>query len=268
MIKSNGNLMQILVTNDDGILSPGLWALVAVLKSIARVAVVAPDREQSASGTSVSLRQPLRVQKVSPVISGVEAYSVEGTPCDSVILALGKLIKGDVNLVVSGINQGHNLGDDILISGTVGAALQGYLRGLPALAVSVATTDNSGIENAAQLAKLLAKMIINQNLPADIFLNINLPDLPLAGIKGIKIAQPAHKTHIDSVEEGHDGRRKYYWLVRQKQGKNAAENTDIQLLENGYISLTALHNTLFHKTAPRIDSNLCSELFQELKRLE
>ena len=122
--------MQILVTNDDGIFSPGLWALVAELKSIARVVVVAPDMEQSASGTAVSLRQPLRVQKISPVVSGVEAYSVEGTPCDSVILALGKLIKDEVSLVVSGINQGHNLGDDIHISGTVGAALQGYLRGL------------------------------------------------------------------------------------------------------------------------------------------
>jgi len=116
--------MQILITNDDGILSPGLWALAAELKSIARVVVVAPDREQSASGTAVSLRQPLRVQKIPPSISGVEAYSVEGTPCDSVILALGRLIKGEVNLVVSGINQGYNLGDDILISGTVGAALQ------------------------------------------------------------------------------------------------------------------------------------------------
>ena len=214
--------MQILVTNDDGILAPGLWALVAELKSIARVVVVAPDREQSASGTAVSLRQPLRVQKISPVVSGVEAYSVECTPCDSVILALGKLIKDDVNLVVSGINQGHTLGDDILISGSVGAALLGYLRGLHAL----------------------------------------------AEINGIKIAHPAHKTHIDTVEEGHDGRRKYYWLVRQKQDNNADENTDIQVLENGYISLTALHNTLFRKTIPVIDDILCSELFQELKRLE
>lgn len=260
--------MQILVTNDDGILAPGLWALVAELKSIARVVVVAPDREQSASGTAVSLRQPLRVQKISPVVSGVEAYSVEGTPCDSVILALGKLIKDDVNLVVSGINQGHNLGDDILISGTVGAALQGYLRGLPALAISVAATDNSSWGNTARLAKLLAERIKAKNLPADIFLNINLPDLPLADIKGIKIAQPAHKTHIDTVEEGHDGRRKYYWLIRQKQDNNANENTDIQVLENGYISLTALHNTLFRKTIQGIDDNMCSELFQELKRLE
>lgn len=260
--------MHILVTNDDGILAPGLWALVRELKGIARVTVVAPDREQSASGTAVSLRQPLRVQKVSPVVPGVEAYSVEGTPCDSVILALGKLIKDDVTLVVSGINQGHNLGDDVFISGTVGAALQGYLRGLPALAVSVAAEDNSGRENAARLAKLLAEKIIAKKLPSDIFLNINLPNLPLAAIKGVKITQPAHKTHIDSVEEGHDGRREYYWLVRQKQNNNAAKNTDIQLLENDYISITALHNTLFRKDVAAINDSLCSELFRELKKLK
>lgn len=260
--------MQILITNDDGVLAPGLWALVRELKDVARVIVAAPDREQSASGTAVSLRQPLRVQKVSPVVPGIEAYSIEGTPCDSVILALGKLIKDDVNLVVSGINKGHNLGDDILISGTVGAALQGYLRGLPALAFSVAATNNSGWENAARLAKLLGEKIIAKNLPSDIFLNINLPDLPLADIKGIKIAQPAHKTHIDTVKEGHDGRREYYWLVRQKQDNNAGKNTDMQLLESGYITITALHNTLFRKTIPAINDSLCSELFRELKKLK
>ncbi len=257
--------MQILITNDDGILAPGLWALVRELKGIARVVVVAPDREQSASGTAVSLRQPLRVQCISPIISNVAAYSVEGTPCDSVILALGKLIKNDVSLVVSGINQGHNLGDDILISGTVGAALQGYLRGLPAMAVSVAAEDNYGWENAARLARLLAEKILNRELPADIFLNINLPPLKLLDIVGIKIAQPAHKTHIDTVEEGHDGRRKYYWLVRQKQNNNNDSNTDIQLLESGYISITALHDTLFRKSVAAINNSLCSELYRELK---
>ena len=125
--------MRVLVTNDDGIFAPGLWILVKELKSIARVVVVAPDREQSAIGTAVTLRQPLRVQRVSPLVPGVETYSVEGTPGDSVILALGKLIKSRVDLVISGINQGPNLGDDVLISGTVAAALQGYLRGLPPL---------------------------------------------------------------------------------------------------------------------------------------
>jgi len=148
--------MKILVTNDDGIFASGLWTLVRELKSIAQVVVVAPDREQSATGTAVTLRQPLRVQRVAPMVTDIEAFSVEGTPCDSVILALGKLMKNSADLVISGINQGPNLGDDILISGTVGAALQGYLRGLPALAISVAGAEKAYLDNAAKLATLLA----------------------------------------------------------------------------------------------------------------
>ena len=119
--------MKILVTNDDGIFARGLWVLAKELSSIAQVIVVAPDREQSAIGTAVTLHQPLRAQKVRPILPEIETYSVEGTPADSVILALGKLVKGKVDLVISGINQGQNLGQDVLISGTVSAALQGYL---------------------------------------------------------------------------------------------------------------------------------------------
>ena len=258
--------MQILITNDDGISASGLWTLVKEIKGIAQVVVVAPDREQSATGTAVTLRQPLRVQKVNPMVTGIEAYSVEGTPCDSVILALGKLMKNSADLVISGINQGPNLGDDILISGTVGAALQGYLRGLPALAISVANTEKAHFEDAAKLATLLARKIDTNGLPKDIFLNINLPDRPLADIKGVKVTQPGHKSHIDTVEEGHDGRQKYYWLVRQKLGTNIEENTDIQALEQGNISITALHTALFGKPSLGITDSLCSELFHELRQ--
>src|SRR4030042_1065086 len=163
--------MKILVTNDDGILADGLWKLVKELKNVAQVVVVAPDREQSAIGTAVTLRQPLRVQKVAPMVAGIEAYSVEGTPCDSVILALGKLIKDGIQMVISGINPGPNLGDDVLISGTVGAALQGYLRGLPALAVSVDVGTSHSLSAAARLAALLAQKIETKILPGNIFLN-------------------------------------------------------------------------------------------------
>jgi 5'-nucleotidase len=258
--------MAILVTNDDGIFAPGLRVLAKELKSVARVVVVAPDREQSATGTSVTLRQPLRVQRVTPIVPDVDTYSVEGTPSDSVILALGKLTKNRVDMVISGINQGPNLGDDVLLSGTVGAALQGYLRGLPALAISIANADSHYLDNAAKLAALLARKILAGTLPVDMFLNINLPDLPLAEIKGIKITQPAHKTHIDTVEEGHDGRREYYWLVRQKLGTNTDKDTDIWTLEQGNISITALHNTLFQKPPLGITDSLCSDLFQKLKQ--
>jgi 5'-nucleotidase len=145
----------ILVANDDGIFAPGLWALARELKNIDDVVAVAPDREQSATGTSVTLRQPLRVRKISPVVSDVNTFAVEGTPSDSVILGLEKLAK-DAGMVVSGINSGQNLGDDVLISGTVGAALQGYLRNLPAIAVSVGTVDTADLQTAARLVRLLA----------------------------------------------------------------------------------------------------------------
>jgi len=256
--------MRILVTNDDGILAPGLWALVRQLIDVAEVVVVAPDREQSATGTAVTLRQPLRVQKATPLIGGVKAFSVEGTPCDSVILALEKLIDEPVDLVVSGINQGLNLGDDMLISGTVGAAMQGYMRGLPSIAVSIPAEYNQW-QDSARLAKLLAETVKAGELPQDIFLNVNLPELPASEIKGMKLTQPAHKTHIDSVDEGYDGRRKYYWLVRKKLNNNSAANTDMWALEHGFISITTLHTTLFHKPVTGIDESLYRRLFQSFK---
>jgi len=258
--------MKILVTNDDGIFAQGLWILVKELNNIAQVVVVAPDREQSATGTAVTLRQPLRVQRVRPLVPEVETYSVEGTPADSVILALGKLVKDKIDLVISGINQGPNLGDDVLISGTVGAALQGYLRGFPAFAISVAAVDSLYLDNAAKLAALLAKKIDSSALPTNILLNVNLPNLPLAKIKEIKITQLASGSHTDTVEEGHDGIRKYYWLVRRGINKDRDERTDIWAIEQGNISITPLHTNLSNKSSPPIMDSLCSDLFQELQQ--
>ena len=258
--------MRILVTNDDGIFAPGLWTLVKELKNIAQVVVVAPDREQSAIGTAVTLRQPLRVQRVRPLVPEVETYSVEGTPADSVILALGKLVKNKIDLVISGINQGPNLGDDVLISGTVGAALQGYLRGLPALAISVAAADSLYLDNAARLATLLAKKIDSNSLPTNIFLNINLPSLPLVKIKGVKITRLASGSYTNTVEERFDGQREYYWVVRQKTNTDADRKTDIWAIEQGNISITPLHTNLGNKPSPLILNSLWSNLLQELQK--
>ncbi len=258
--------MKVLVTNDDGIVAEGLWTLVKELKNIAQVVVVAPDREQSAIGTAVTLSQPLRVQEVRPVVPGVEAYSVEGTPADSVILALEKLVKNEIALVISGINQGLNLGNDVLISGTVGAALQGYLRGFPALAVSVSPEDNLYLDNAAKVAALLAEKIASNALPSNIFLNVNLPNLPLAKIRGIKVTRLASESHTDTVEEGHDGKRKYYWLVRQRINRNRDDMTDIGAIEQGNISITPLHTYLDNKSSPVITDGFCSEILEELQK--
>ncbi len=257
--------MKILLTNDDGMFAPGLWTLVKELKSIAQVVVVAPDREQSAIGTAVTLRQPLRVQRVRPMVAEVETYAVEGTPADSVLLALGKLVGNKIDMVISGINQGVNLGDDVLISGTVSAALQGYLRGFPALAISTAAVDSLYLDNAAKLATLLAKKIDDNALPTNILLNVNLPNLPLAKIKGVKITRLASRSHTDTVEEGHDGKKAYYWLVRQKANKSTSEKSDIWAIEQGNISITPLHTNLSQKPSPPLPDSLFSELLQELR---
>ncbi len=257
--------MKILVTNDDGILAPGLWTLVKALKKIAQVTVVAPDREQSAIGTAVTLRQPLRVQRVRPLVPEVETYSVEGTPADSVILALAKLVKNRIDLVVSGINHGANLGDDVLISGTVSAALHGYLHGFPAVAISIDGVDSPHLDTAAELAALLARRIESNSLPANILLNVNLPDLPSDQIKGVEITRLASGSHTDEVEEGHDGRRKYYWLLRQKINKDADKQTDIWAIEQGSISITPLYSNLLNIPSPPIPDSLCSDLLRELQ---
>ncbi len=261
-----GLLMKILVTNDDGIFAQGLWVLVKELKNIAQVVVVAPDREQSAIGTAVTLSQPLRVQEVRPMVPEVEAYSVEGTPADSVILALEKLVKNKIELVISGVNQGLNLGDDVFISGTVGAAVQGYLRGIPAIAISIAPTDSLYLDDAAKVAALLAEKISSSALPANIFLNVNLPNLPLAKIKGVKVTRLASQSHTETVEEGHDGKRKYYWLVRQRINKDRDKTTDIWAIEQGNISITPLHTYRDGKSSPIITESFCSDLFQELQK--
>ncbi len=258
--------MRILATNDDGIFAQGLWALVKALTKIARVTVVAPDRERSAIGTAVTLRQPIRVQRVKPLVSEVETYSVEGTPADSVILAVTKLVSQKIDLVVSGINHGPNLGNDVLISGTVGAALQGYLHGFHAIAISVDARENPYLDNAAELAALLAKRIESNPLSTNIFLNVNLPNLPLAQIKGLEITRLSHISHTNTVKEENGGKEGYYQLLRQKIDKPADNKTDAWAIEQGNISITPLHTNLSNNPSPSIPDSLFSDLLQELQK--
>jgi 5'-nucleotidase len=200
------------------------------------------------------------------VVPEVETYSVEGTPSDCVILALNILAKNKIDLVVSGVNQGANLGDDVLISGTVAAALQGYLRGLNALAISTDAIRSRYLDTAARLVTLLAKWIDANTLPSNVFLNVNLPELPLTEIEEIKITRLASATHIDTAKEGNDGKRKYYWLVRHKTDKAAGSQTDVWAVEQGNISITPLHTDLLHRSALAIPDDLSSDLLQELRQ--
>ena len=256
--------MKILVTNDDGILSEGLWILVQELKSIADVTVVTPDRELSGIGTAVSLRKPLTIRKVKPMAPDVEAYSIDGTPTDSVILGLGKLMNGGADMVVSGTNRGLNLGEDVHISGTVSAALQAYLLGLTTLAVSAPWDNRPSLDIAARVAAILTKKIAANSPQTRIFLNVNVPDLPLAEIAGAKITSLARASHLNTVEEGNRGRQKYYWLVRQKISETTDNNTDIWALEQGNISITPLYTNRADKPPHHILNSLCSDLLQQL----
>lgn len=258
--------MKILATNDDGISAEGLRTLVRELRSFAEVIVVAPDRERSAIGTAVTLRQPLRAKQVKPLVPEVETYAVEGTPADSVLLALGNLVKGKVDLVISGINQGFNLGDDVHISGTVGAALQGYLHGFSSLAISTDRENNQYLDTAAKLAALLAKRIAADSLPSGVFLNVNLPNLPLAKISSAQVTRLASESHINTVEEGDDDTGKYYRLVRQRLNKGNEDKTDVGTIERGSISITPLHTSLAGKLPPLTIDNLCADLLQELQK--
>jgi 5'-nucleotidase len=262
--------LRILVSNDDGIYADGIWALAGELTRIAEVIIVAPDREQSAVGTAVSLRKPLRVQEIKPLISGIKAYSVEGTPSDAVIVGLGKVVSGRVDLVVSGINQGSNLGEDVLISGTVGAALSGYLRGFPALAVSCEHTrfSRSYLEEVGRFAALLAGRIFSAGFPSAPFLNLNMPDLPMSMVKGIKITALAHRSHVNTVEEGHDGKRTYYTLVRASVNHQVEKRSDIGATGQGYITLTPLHLFLNDRIPSVKVEKLVDGLFQEFESEE
>ena len=229
--------MKILVTNDDGIQSEGLWTLVRELQKIAQVTVVAPDGERSAIGTAVTLFQPLHVEEAKSPVAAVNAYAIDGSPSDCVILALGNLIEDRVDMVVSGINPNLNLGEDVHISGTVGAALQGYFRGLPALAISAPPESQHWPEPAARVAAMLVDRMAGHS-PAKIFLNVNVPDRPLPESAGVKITRLARSSHINTVEEENDGQRKQYRLVRARL-TNTGDNTDIQAIEQGNISITA-----------------------------
>jgi 5'-nucleotidase len=256
--------MKILVTNDDGIRAEGLWTLAGELSKIAEVTVVAPDGERSAIGTAVTLFQPLHVEEVAAPLDGVTAYTIDGSPSDCVILALGKLVR-DVAIVVSGVNPNLNLGEDVYISGTVGAAMQGYFRGLPALAVSAPPGSQAGLDTGARVAAILAQKMMSER-PAKIFLNVNVPDLPLKEIKGVKITRLARSSHINSVEENNEGTRKQYQLVRERLSAAGSDGTDIQAVMQGDISITPLYTSLLDKPPQRLLKKLQAELLNELKK--
>ncbi|MCK5071601.1 MAG: 5'/3'-nucleotidase SurE [Desulfocapsa sp.] len=224
-----------LITNDDGIQSPGLDALVQALSSQAECMVIAPDRDNSAVSHSLTMNRPLRVTKLRDGF-----YTVDGTPTDCVAIGLNKIIKQKPDMLISGINPGPNLGDDISYSGTVSAAVEGTMYGIPSLAVSLAGEAPYDFSRAAQLAVKLTKLILKQGLPQDTLLNANVP--ASNSIKGIKITRQGRRLWDNAIQETLDPwGRKHYWIGGGTPSPAQGEDTDVYAVNNGYISVTPIH---------------------------
>jgi len=227
-------LKRILVTNDDGVYSEGIRLLAAELRTLAEVIVVAPDREQSASGHSLTLQRPLRMQRIEE-----DVYSVDGTPTDCVNLGvLWLLADNPPDLIVSGINFGFNLGDDVTYSGTVSATFEGTLLGIPSVAFSQEVAENFSFAAAAGFARAFVELLCARKLPKDLLLNVNIPAGEVTGISFTKLG---HRVYKQSVVEKKDPRgRRYFWIAGTPKWKND-EGTDHQAVSQGRISITPLH---------------------------
>jgi 5'-nucleotidase len=227
----------ILVSNDDGIRAAGIRALEAALAPLGEVWVVAPDREQSAASHSLSLYRPLRVEMVDE-----RHYAIDGTPTDAVNLAINGIMKQKPDLVVSGINHGGNLGDDITYSGTVSAAMEGTLLGVPSIAISLVSHDAPDFGPAAAFAARLARTVAEHGMPRDTLLNVNVPGVPAAELRGYRITRQGKRRYGDAIVEHLDPRgRKYFWIGGEDLGFIPAEGTDCTEVAGGYISITPLH---------------------------
>lgn len=234
--------MNILLTNDDGIYAEGIRILAEVLiKSGHNVTIAAPDRERSAAGHSITIREPLRVKKIDMKIDGVNSYMITGTPADCVKIGLEKIVIQKPDIVISGINNGPNLGFDVLYSGTVSAAMEAYMMGYNSLAVSLKYNGNNNYFTAS---KIIEKYISENDfslLSDKVLLNINIPDLPEEKIKGIKYTSLGTSLYEDTFEKRIDPMgNPYYWLTDGGGRKEKAENSDIRVIKENNITITPL----------------------------
>ena len=228
--------MNILISNDDGYQSKGIKVLADALKDFARITVVAPDRNRSGASNSLSLHNPLRV---SPGEQGV--YYVNGTPTDCVHLGVTGLLPDEQDMVVSGINHGPNLGDDVLYSGTVAAAMEGRFLGLPAVAVSLAGEAPSQFESAARVAVTVVDRLIRHPLPGDTILNVNVPDLPYERIRGFMATRLGNRHRAEPVIRTRDPKgSEIFWIGPAGARQDAGPGTDFHAVDSGYVSITPL----------------------------
>ncbi len=231
-----GNETTILVTNDDGIRARGLLALAEALREIGRVVIVAPEQEQSASSHAITLHKPLRINEYEPALIGVS-----GTPTDCVLLAVKRLLGREPDLIVSGINHGPNMGEDVNYSGTVAAAIEGSILGIPSIAISIVSRDPENIDSAADASRYLSAKMLKQEVPRSTIWNVNIPDLPKDRIQGIRITKLGSRVYKDVIVEKKDPRGKnYFWIGGEGPGWSDEENSDFAAVSAGHISVTPL----------------------------
>ncbi len=234
-------MVTILITNDDGINAPGIKALADAMSKIGDIYVVAPDRQRSAVGMSITLEHPLRVERL-----GDKNFSVNGMPVDCVNLAVHELMGKPPDLIVSGINDGRNIGYDIYCSGTVGAAMSGTMFGIPSIAVSIAIDEKKEskvwYETAAQMAVKISRIVIEKGLQKGKLLNINVPNLPMSEIKGIEITRHCSATYDIEIHNRKDPKgREYFWVGGFFQVVGDHSKTDMEALSHNKVSVTPLH---------------------------
>ncbi|MDV7105188.1 5'/3'-nucleotidase SurE [Vibrio sp. TH_r3] len=227
--------MKILLSNDDGVHADGIKALADCLKDIADIIIVAPDRNRSGASNSLTLENPLRVIEIEP-----NWYSVQGTPTDCVHFALNELLKDDLpDLVLSGINHGANLGDDVLYSGTVAAAMEGHFLGVQSIAFSL--VGHQHFTTAARVVRTIVEQHLQSPIPTNRLLNVNIPDRPFSELTGQVVTRLGARHHAENMIKQKDPRgQDVYWLGPPGQQQDAGEGTDFHAVEHGMVSVTPL----------------------------
>lgn len=243
--------MHLLLSNDDGIHATGLALLAESLGKLGDITVVAPNRNRSASSNSLTLDRPIRAQEVAD-----NWYSVDGTPTDCVHLAITGLLDNEPNIVVSGINAGANLGDDVIYSGTVAAAMEGRFLGLPSVAISVTSFTPNHLPVAVEVSYELISSLADSQLPNDVIININIPDVSKDELKGVEVTRLGNRHKAEPVIKTKDPRGKpIYWVGAAGTEQDAGPGTDFYAVNNGYVSVTPMHLDLTHYTAMNSLSN-------------
>jgi 5'-nucleotidase len=228
--------MNILLTNDDGIHAPALRVLAAELAALGTVTLVAPDRDQSATSHSLTLHRPLRIHR-----HGEREFSIDGTPTDCVLIAFHGLLDVKPEIVVSGINHGPNMGEDVFYSGTVAAAIEGWMRGVPSIAASLATHEPADFAAPARFVRRLVEEVAGRNVAGKHILNVNMPHRPWSEVQGVKLTRLGTRVYSDTLIEKTDPRgRAYYWIGGQDPVWESDEGTDFHAVEHGHISVTPL----------------------------